>query len=57
MADMTLSEGIALVIFVVATIGFAVWLVYLALTKEGAWDRDADDRVAARKTEPKAENG
>jgi uncharacterized protein with PQ loop repeat len=57
MADMTLSEGIALVIFVVATVGFAVWVVYLVLTKEVVWDRHADDRESARKTEPKAESG
>jgi hypothetical protein len=57
MADMTLSEGIALVIFVVASVGFAVWVVYLVLTKEVAWGRHADDRESARKTEPKAESG
>lgn len=31
MADMTTSEGIALGIFVVITIGFAAWVTYLAL--------------------------
>jgi hypothetical protein len=33
MADMTLSEGIAFGIFVVATIGFVAWVAYLAITK------------------------
>lgn len=30
MADMTLSEVIGFVIFVVMTIGFAAWVAYLA---------------------------
>jgi hypothetical protein len=51
MPDMTLSEGIALVIFVVATVGFAAWVAYLVLTKEVAWDRPVDDRASDRKTE------
>jgi hypothetical protein len=33
MADMTLSEGIGFGIFVVTTVAFGAWVVYLAITK------------------------
>jgi len=31
MADVTVSEGIAFGIFIVITVGFAVWVAYLAM--------------------------
>ena len=33
MAGMTASEGIAFGIFIVITIAFAIWVIYLAVTK------------------------
>ena len=33
MAAMSLAEGIAFVIFVGMTVGFAAWVAYLAMTK------------------------
>lgn len=31
--EMTISEGIAFVVFLVSTIGFALWVIYLGMKK------------------------
>lgn len=31
--EMTLSEGIAFAVFLISTIGFAVWIIYLGWKK------------------------